>query len=77
MDNQSRWQPGSTRETRLPPEGAFVVQFRDPCGQSAALPISGRVEHVVSGRVARFESLAELMKFVEGVLCAGGEPTDL
>ncbi len=30
--------------------------------------MSGRVEHVVSGRAVRFESSGELLAFVHGVL---------
>ena len=52
---------------RLPPQGAFVVQFgsdTDP----AAHRLSGRVEHVVSGRASRFESLEALLDFIARVL---------
>lgn len=50
----------------LPPEGAFVVQFR--VGATLSSAASGRIEHVVSGRARRFESVAELMSFVEQTL---------
>ncbi|HVO25173.1 MAG TPA: hypothetical protein VMW56_16250 [Candidatus Margulisiibacteriota bacterium] len=53
----------------LPPERAFVVEFRR--GHARALeegPLSGRVEHVVSGKAARFESAGELLDFVRNVL---------
>jgi len=49
------------------PAQAFVVQF----GRETALDtgrMSGRVEHVVSGRVARFQSLDELVAFMTEVL---------
>ena len=53
----------------LLPERAFVVEFR---GSSATgldePPLSGRVEHVVSGKAARFESAGELLSFVRDVL---------
>lgn len=50
----------------LPADHAFVIQLR----QAAAPPhdLSGRVEHVVSGRAKRFESLADLLAFVGAVL---------
>jgi hypothetical protein len=53
----------------LPPERAFVVEFRDvgTIGPDESA-LSGRVEHVVSGRAARFESAGELLDFVRGVL---------
>jgi hypothetical protein len=44
-----------------------VVQFRaQPSGASS--PYDGRVEHVVSGQVARFHSLEELLGFMVSVL---------
>ena len=51
----------------LPTNRAFVVQFRtQPTGGSSAY--DGRVEHLVSGQVARFHSLEELLAFMVGVL---------
>jgi hypothetical protein len=49
------------------PAQAFVVQF----GRETNLDIgrmAGRVEHVVSGKGARFQSLAELVAFMREVL---------
>jgi hypothetical protein len=44
-----------------------VVQFRaQPTGASS--PYDGRVEHVVSGQVAHFHSLEELLAFMVRVL---------
>jgi hypothetical protein len=44
-----------------------VVQFRaQPTGASSSY--DGRVEHLVSGQVARFHSLEELLRFMVGVL---------
>ena len=53
----------------LLPERAFVVEFRGvgPIGPDEA-PLSGRVEHVVSGKATHFESADELLAFVSGVL---------
>jgi hypothetical protein len=51
----------------LLPEGAFVVQFRDGTDLAHG-PVTGRVEHVVSGQAARFASLAELTAFFTHVL---------
>lgn len=51
----------------LPSNRAFVVQFRNPpIGDSVTY--DGRVEHLVSGQVARFHSLEELMVFMIRVL---------
>jgi hypothetical protein len=53
----------------LPSNRAFVVQFR---AWSTDAPPSweGRVEHLVSGQVARFRSLGELLAFMIRVLTA-------
>jgi len=60
----------------LPTHRAFVVQFRTP---SRDLPPSyaGRVEHVVSGQMARFHSLEELLVFMMGVLNEVQEQADM
>ena len=51
----------------LPTNRVFVVQFRaQPTGASSSY--DGRVEHLVSGQVARFHSLEELLGFMVGVL---------
>ena len=51
----------------LPSNRVFVVQFRNqPTG--ASTPYDGRVEHLVSGQVARFHSLEELLAFMIRVL---------
>ena len=51
----------------LPTNRVFVVQFRiQPPG--APSPYDGRVEHLVSGQVARFHSLEELLAFMIRVL---------
>lgn len=59
----------SGAEAELGRRSAFVVQFRQATALEAGT-ISGRVEHVVSGRVAHFGSLDELMTFVRRVLRA-------
>ena len=49
------------------PAQAFVVQF----GRETDLDtgrMAGRVEHVVSGKAARFQSVDELMAFMTEVL---------
>ena len=51
----------------LPSNRVFVVQFRlQPPG--APSRYNGRVEHLVSGHVARFHSLEELLAFMIRVL---------
>jgi hypothetical protein len=51
----------------LPTNRAFVIQFRT---QPPETPLAweGRVEHLVSGQVARFHSSEELLAFIRRVL---------
>jgi hypothetical protein len=51
----------------LPTNRAFVVQLRT---QPSETPVvwDGRVEHVVSGQMAHFHSLDELVAFISRVL---------
>ena len=54
-------------QASLPTNRAFVVQFR--AQHTGASPTyDGRVEHLVSGQVARFHSLEELLAFMTRVL---------
>jgi hypothetical protein len=55
------------RCTWLPPERAFVVQFYADTTLDA-IHMSGRVEHVISGQVRHFRSLATLLDFITHVL---------
>lgn len=51
----------------LPANKAFVIQFRAdtdvPQGR-----LTGRVEHIVSGHIAHFQSLDELWAFIGHIL---------
>ena len=59
----------------LPNNRAFVVQFRAP--PTGAAPChAGRVEHLVSGQVARFHSLEELVAFMSRMLDEVQEQVD-
>ena len=51
----------------LPSNRVFVVQFRRQLPEAPA-GYNGRVEHLVSGQVARFHSLEELLAFMTRVL---------
>jgi hypothetical protein len=52
-----------------------VVHFRaQPAGVSSAY--DGRVEHLASGQVARFDALAELLVFMIRMLTGVEEPAD-
>jgi hypothetical protein len=59
----------------LPTDRVFVVQFRAQL-PGAASPYDGRVEHLVSGQVARFHSLEELVGFMVNVLADVEEQSD-
>jgi hypothetical protein len=54
----------------LPPERAFVVQFYADTALDTT-HMTGRVEHVVSGQVDHFHSLATLLSFITRVLVEG------
>jgi hypothetical protein len=56
-------------EGPLSPARAFVVQFREE-PEAARERFTGRVEHMVSGRAARFHSPEELLAFFAQVLSA-------
>lgn len=57
-------------EAPLSPQWAFVVQFRAlPAGQHGCE--AGRVEHLVSGRTAHFQSLEELTAYFTRTLNEG------
>jgi hypothetical protein len=51
----------------LPTNRVFVVQFRAQATEASS-QYEGRVEHLVSGQVARFHTLEELVGFMVGVL---------
>jgi len=51
----------------MPPEKAFVVQFREPSGSQSDW-FSGRVEHMMSGQNARFAKPGDLLEFFEQVM---------
>jgi hypothetical protein len=51
----------------LPTDRAFVVQFRVKA-TGVSSPYDGRVEHLVSGQVAHFHSLEDLLTFMVRVL---------
>ena len=57
----------------LPTNRVFVVQFRAlPPG--APLAWEGRVEHLVSGQGAHFQTLEELLAFMQRVLTEVSAP---
>jgi hypothetical protein len=52
---------------RLQHTNAFVIQFRGPT-DSRASQLSGRVEHVASGRTASFQAIEELPQLLQKML---------
>lgn len=63
--SQKRTSPSSsvTIDVPLSPQWAFLVQFRAVPGGSAYA--AGRIEHLVSGRTAHFQSLKELTTYLD------------
>ena len=59
--------PVAPSQPSLPTNRVFVVQFRIP-PPGAPTRYDGRVEHLVSGQVARFHTLEELLAFMIRVL---------
>ena len=57
----------TSSQPSLPSNRVFVVQFRRH-SPGAPADYAGRVEHLVSGEVARFHSLEELLAFMLRVL---------
>jgi hypothetical protein len=53
----------------LPVERAFVVQLHATAAMAQG-QLSGRVEHVLSGQAAHFDTLDELLAFMARVLAA-------
>ena len=56
-------------DSDLPAECAFVVQFSGAQTQSGV--ISGRAEHIATGRCVRFESWEELERSIASILDTG------
>jgi hypothetical protein len=61
------WLTSTRAATPLSPAGAFVVQFRQHVA-GAGPRFTGRVEHILTGHAARFESPEELQTFFTTVL---------
>jgi hypothetical protein len=59
----------------LPIRGAFVVQLHAETDMAQG-HIIGRVEHVVSGQAARFQTLDELLAFLSRTLQAASPGED-
>lgn len=67
------------RETQeaslLSPQRAFIARFREGTG-TVREHFTGRVEHVVSGRAARFHSFRGLVDFIWKILADVHEETE-
>ena len=61
-------QPTGRSGPAYPTSRAFVVQLCDEQGDRTGQPLAGRIEHVVTGRAARFAGLIELASFVHETL---------
>lgn len=68
--------PGSvTAEPLFPPRQAFVVHFQTGSDGTDAR-CEGRVEHVLSGRCARFRSARDLVESLQRLLREDGRADD-
>jgi hypothetical protein len=67
--------PDPGEPVSLPADRSFVLQFRADSGSGPGRPWTGRVEHVVSGRAARFDDCATLREFIAAVLAEHARPT--
>src|SRR6185369_13846416 len=56
--------PVAQTESPFSPYRAFVVQYRAETSVAQG-HIAGRIEHIVSGQATHFDSLQELLAFVE------------
>ena len=65
--------PVQTPASPMLPPWAFVVQFRVETDLAQGC-CTGRVEHVVSGQAAHFQSLEELLAFIAQVLATVRAP---
>jgi hypothetical protein len=59
--------PRPPRGSRLPADRAFVIHLLDEADPAAGT-LPGRIEHVTSGRSARFDDLPALLEFLRTVL---------
>ena len=66
--------PVQTPASPMLPPWAFVVQFRVETDLAQGC-CTGRVEHVVSGQAAHFQSLEELLAFIAQVLATVRPPS--
>ena len=58
-------EPGS--EEHLPSRRTFLLRFSDATGPEAGI-YHGRVEHISTGRTARFTSLQEITEFAAEIM---------
>jgi hypothetical protein len=71
-DIHRRLSPTPPTRRELPPGKAFVIQLHAGSG-ARSQPVSGRVEHIASGRIAHFHSVDELLEFIADALGSAAE----
>src|SRR5262245_41344809 len=57
----------SKQESSLPPDRAFVIQFRSGGGPEET-GLRGRVEHLTSCEMTHFQTQEELLSFIKKIL---------
>jgi hypothetical protein len=65
--NSSRLTTGFHSRTGLPAERAFVIQLRADADLARGI-VRGRIEHVLSGAAAQFDSLEQLIGCMRDVV---------
>lgn len=65
-------EPGGDQRA-LPTDRAFVLQFRKQADPKTG-KFDGRIEHMTSGEAALFNSLEELLTFLQKILPPGKAP---
>jgi hypothetical protein len=68
----SRSTTGARDRTGLPAERAFVIQLRADANLARGI-VRGRVEHVLSGAAAHFDSLEQLLGCMRDVVTRRNE----
>jgi hypothetical protein len=56
----------------LPADRAFVIQLRADADPARGV-LSGRVEHIVSGAAAPFDSLEQLVDWIRDAVASGAQ----
>jgi hypothetical protein len=68
-------QPEGPSRTGLPAQRAFALQLRADADPARGI-VSGRIEHMVSGAAALFESVEQLADWIRDVIARSTKSSD-